>query len=226
MPELHGKRFPNESDAYRASRNELLEAELELRKQIEHLAEMRRKLPAGGELKEDYVFEEIVDGGVKQTRLSDLFEPGKDTLVIYSFMFSADMEVPCPMCTSILDGLDSQAPHISQRVNLIVLGKSPAPRLHDWAMTRGWRHLRLLSSGKTPYNADYHAEGDKGDQLPACNVFRKTAGGIEHFYSTEMLYVPGLGEPRHMDQMWPLWNTLDITPEGRGTDWHPSLSYE
>jgi len=30
---------------------------------------------------------------------------------------------------------------------------------------------------------------------------------------------------RHVDFMWPLWNILDRTPEGRGSDWGPRLEY-
>jgi predicted dithiol-disulfide oxidoreductase (DUF899 family) len=25
-------------------------------------------------------------------------------------------------------------------------------------------------------------------------------------------------EARHVDSIWPIWNVLDVTPEGRGTD--------
>ena len=56
----HEIRFPNESDAYRATRNVLLEAEADLREQIENVAAMRRKLPLGGAIPEDYVFEDLV----------------------------------------------------------------------------------------------------------------------------------------------------------------------
>jgi predicted dithiol-disulfide oxidoreductase (DUF899 family) len=30
-------------------------------------------------------------------------------------------------------------------------------------------------------------------------------------------------DPRHVDLIWPVWNLLDLTPGGRGTDWYPSL---
>ena len=33
------------------------------------------------------------------------------------------------------------------------------------------------------------------------------------------------GAPRHGDTIDPLWNLFDFTPEGRGTDWYPDLSY-
>lgn len=31
--------------------------------------------------------------------------------------------------------------------------------------------------------------------------------------------------PRHVDFIWPIWTVLDATPEGRGSDWNPSLDY-
>ena len=74
----HDKRFPNESEAYRNVRNEMLEAEINLRRQTEAVAALRRKLPNGGELKEDYVFEEMdANGNIKQTKFSELFASGE-----------------------------------------------------------------------------------------------------------------------------------------------------
>ena len=72
----HDVRFPGESDDYRSARNELLQAEAELREKLEAVAALRRKLPLGGPAK-DYVFDELVNGEVRQGQLSDLFEDGK-----------------------------------------------------------------------------------------------------------------------------------------------------
>ncbi|MGZ8830565.1 MAG: DUF899 family protein, partial [Thermoanaerobaculia bacterium] len=92
---------------------------------------------------------------------------------------------------------------------------------------RGWRNLRLLSSANNTYNRDYHAENEKGGQMPVLNVFVRRDGRIHHFYGTELLYVPP--EPgqdgRHVDMIWPLWNLFDVTPEGRGETWQPRLKY-
>jgi predicted dithiol-disulfide oxidoreductase (DUF899 family) len=85
-------RFPNESMAYREARNALLAEEMELRRQVERVADHRRALPMGGEVKEDYVFE----GETGRTKLSQLFVPDKETLAIYSFMFGPERERPCP----------------------------------------------------------------------------------------------------------------------------------
>jgi predicted dithiol-disulfide oxidoreductase (DUF899 family) len=223
----HSVRFPGESEGYRAARNELLNAEMQLRGNIEAVARMRRDLPLGGELAEDYVFDEAGGGSERKVRLFELFAEGKDTLIIYSYMYGPQMAQPCVACTSILDGLDGEAPHVMQRTNLAVIAKSPIARIMEFANGRGWRNLRLLSSADNTYNHDYHAETAKGDQLPALNVFVRRAGAIHHFYNTELLYAPS--EPgqdgRHVDLIWPLWNLFDFTPEGRGEKWYPRLSY-
>jgi predicted dithiol-disulfide oxidoreductase (DUF899 family) len=175
------------------------------------------------EAAQDYVF----DGEQGQARMSQLFSPGKDTLVIYSYMFGPQMAKPCPFCTSILDGLDGEAPHIMQRVNFAVAAKSPIARIREFARGRGWRNLRLLSSANNSYNHDYHAEEPNGDQSPALNVFVRGDGRIHHFYNTELLYAPpDRGQDgRHVDLLWPLWNVFDLTPEGRGEQWGPRLTY-
>ncbi|HEY8267254.1 MAG TPA: DUF899 family protein [Xanthobacteraceae bacterium] len=228
---LHDKHFPGESAGYRKARNALLRSEIELRRQIESVAAARRRLPLGGTLPEDYAFEEgaadIADTTtVRRVRLSELFGD-KNTLVAYSFMYGPAMAKACPMCTSILDGLDGQYDHIRQRVSFVVIAKSPIERIRDHARERSWSQLRLLSSANNPYNSDYQGERADGSQWPSLNVFVRRNGQTRHFYQTELLLTPA--EPgqnnRHVDMIWPLWNMLDYTPEGRGKDWYPKLAY-
>ncbi len=226
---LHAIRFPSETDEYRQARNELLQAEIELRRQLEAVAAQRRRLPLGGQVPTDYSFEECASGtdSTRTVRLSDLFENGKDSLVLYSFMYGPAMEAACPSCTSIIDALDGEAPHIMQRVNLAIVAKSPIQRFREHARARGWRNLRLLSSAKTTYNRDYHGEEPDGSQNPIATVFVRRDGKLHHFYSTELFFTPTdpAQNMRHVDLIWPLWNTLDLTPEGRGSDWYPRLEY-
>lgn len=222
----HNMRFPGESDAYRTARNELLTAETALRAQVEAVAALRRQLPAGGAVAEDYSFVERADGGaVAEARLSALFGD-HDNLMVYSFMYGPDDKAPCPMCSSFLDSLNGAAPHIKQRVSLAVVAKSPIDRIHAFADGRGWANLRLLSSANNSYNTDYFGETPEGSQIPACNIFVRRDGQVRHAYATELLFAPGDSQPRHMDLMWPLWGVLDLTPGGRGSDWYPALSYE
>jgi predicted dithiol-disulfide oxidoreductase (DUF899 family) len=165
-------------------------------------------------------------------KLSALFEPGKDTLAIYSFMYGPERERPCPGCTHFLDGLDGETQHIVQRINLAVVAKSPLPRILAFAQERGWRRLRLLSAAGNSYDRAYFGDsqglsaavreqqefkdGVEWD-MPMLNVFRRDDGAIRHFWGSEVLYVPP--EPgqeyRHNDALDPLWNMLDLTPEGR-----------
>ncbi len=86
MGRFHDKRFPGESDAYRRARDALLKEEIELRRRIEEVAAMRRGLPSGGALKQDYIFEEGAadpadDATIRETRFSELFAAGKDSLI-------------------------------------------------------------------------------------------------------------------------------------------------
>jgi len=239
-------RFPGESDEYRRTRNRLLAAEIELRRTIERVAAQRRALPAGGAVPHDYVFEETADGG-GQVRFSELFVPGKDTLVIYSFMFprwSGDTrpgpaegetarlplpETPCPSCTSILDSLDGAAPHLAHPLNFVVVAKSDPARIGNFAHERGWRNLRLLSSRNNNYNRDYHGESPEGEQSPVLNVFTRDGDRFRHRWATELMFAPRDEgeEPRHVDSIWPIWNVLDMTPGGRGSDPDfPAMQYE
>jgi predicted dithiol-disulfide oxidoreductase (DUF899 family) len=221
---LHTVRFPGESAEYREARNHLLQAEIDLRERMEAVARLRRSLPRGGRVPQDYEFEEWNGSMERRTKLSELFAPGKDSLVVYSFMYGPTAEHPCPMCTSFLDGLDRYALHVTQRVNLVAVAKSPIERVRAWAEQRGWSRLRLLSSAGNRYNEDYFAQTPDGAQMPACNVFTKTGDGMFHFWSAEMLYVPVNGHARHIDLLWPIWSLFDLTPEGRG-EWMPKLAY-
>jgi predicted dithiol-disulfide oxidoreductase (DUF899 family) len=216
-------RFPNESDEYRRARDGLLEAEIALRRQIEAVAAQRRALPSGGEVPDDYIFEEGEDA--RPVRLSELFA-GKPTLIAYSFMYGPKMDHACPNCTSILDALDGEARHVTQRASLVVIAKSPIARIRAHAKQRGWRGLRLLSSAANSYNIDYHGENAKGEQTSALNVFTLKDGVVRHSFGAEMHNAPSDPgqDPRHVDSIWPLWNLLDFTPEGRG-DFHPKLQY-
>ena len=238
--------FPGESAEYRAARDDLLDQEIELRRAMEQLAATRRDLPPGGTVPEDYVFQGAgASGTPTDVRLSDLFMPGRDSLVIYSAMFPRDpsddrpgpsagttallpiLEGPCPSCTAQLDQLDGAAEHASQRVNLAVVAKAPLARVLAFAEERGWRRLRLLSSSGNTYNRDYHAETPAGDQRPMLNVFHRDGETVRHSWGSELLYAPTDPgqDPRHVGTLEPLWNLFDFIPDGRPTDWEEQLSY-
>jgi predicted dithiol-disulfide oxidoreductase (DUF899 family) len=223
---VQAPRFPGESPEYRAARERLLRAEIDLRRQTEAVAAQRRGLPPGGPVPEDYVFAEGEDA--RPVRLSALFGD-RPVLMVYSYMYGPAMAQPCPMCTAMLDGLDGQAAHIGRRVALAVVARSPIARIRAFAAERGWSRLRLISSAGNGYNRDYLGETAEGAQLPMLNAFSRGADGvIRHRYATELLLAPS--EPgqdsRHVDAIWPLWNMLDFSPEGRGADTYPRLRYD
>jgi predicted dithiol-disulfide oxidoreductase (DUF899 family) len=241
-----GVTFPGESAEYRAARDRLLAQEIELRRAMEGVAAARRELPLGGVVREDYVFQGVgADGAPTDVRLSELFEPGRDSLVIYSFMFPRDpgdkrpgpqtgqtallplQEGPCPSCVALLDQLDGAAEHATQHVNLAVVAKTPLPRVATFGEERGWRGLRLLSSAGNAYNRDYLAETAEGDQRPMLNVFHRDGETIRHFWGSELFYAPTDPgqDPRHVGILEPVWNLFDLTPEGRPSDWDEQLSY-
>jgi predicted dithiol-disulfide oxidoreductase (DUF899 family) len=238
--------FPGESPEYRAARERLLEQEVALRREMEEVAVARRALPPGGVVPQDYAFEGAgPDGAPTEVRLSELFAPGRNSLVIYNFMFPRDpgderpgpsegqtselplAEGPCPSCVAILDQLDGVVKHAEPLVNLAVVAKAPLPRILTFAKEHGWRRLRLLSSAGNSYNGDYHGEIADGSQRPMLNVFHRDGETIRHFWGSELLYAPTDGDqdPRHLGTLEPLWNVFDLTREGRRSDWDEQFRY-
>lgn len=234
--------FPNESPDYRAARNVLLDAEIALRRQTEAVAEMRRALPPGGEVTEDFVFERIgAHSRPEAVKLSELFGE-HETLLLYSYMFGPERDSPCPGCTHLLDCIDGAARHVPQRAALYVAAASPIARLAAWAHERSWNHLRLLSTAGNRYSDHYYGNtasltpamreergykaGETWDE-PMLNVFMKDGGTVRHFWGSELVFAPEDPGQHHrgLDFMDPVWSLLDTTPEGRGSDFFPSVTY-
>ena len=206
-------RHPNETKAYRDAREALLKDEQELVAKAKAVAEKRRKLPPGGQLKEDYVFQWASDGTVGQklgerVKFSELFGD-KPTLILYSWMFGPNWDKPCPSCTSLMDGFDRAWYSVAQDAAFAAIAKAPAEKINAWASERGWSQIPLVSGYESPFQADYKCQGDNDDmQLPVMLSFSKRDGKIFHFWSTESM-------SNHVDTVWPYWNLLDFTPDGR-----------
>lgn len=212
--------FPDESPAYRQARNALLTEEIALRRHIERVAALRRSLPPGGRVPEDYTFE----GHTGAVRLSQLFGD-KDTLVIYSMMFGPQRERACPMCTAMLTSWEGTARNLRERVALAVTARSPIKRLLSFKEERGWKNLQLYSDSKGDYTRAY-VSADDGD-TPGLSIFSRSHDTTRHFWSGEMsgeMADPG-EDPRGAPDLDPLWTILDLTPEGRGSAWYPKLEY-
>jgi predicted dithiol-disulfide oxidoreductase (DUF899 family) len=202
-------RYPNESREYRQARNALLLEEQALVAHVKAVAEKRRQLPAGGELKEDYVFQWAVPDRLNQpVRFSELFGD-KQTLLLYSFMFGPNWDNPCTSCTSLVDGFDRTWYQVSRHAAFVALAKAPAAKISAWAAQRGWSQIPLLSGFESTFQADYKCQRESDDmQEPVMLVFRKRDSRIHLFWSTE-------ATSNHVDTVWPYWNLMDFTPEGR-----------
>lgn len=212
---------PNESQAYRKARNALLVEEIELRRQLERVAQQRRGLPPGGEVTGQYEFV----GETGKVTLADLFAD-KQTLIIYSYMLGPQRAAPCPMCTSLMASWDHKVPDIEQRVALVAVARSPIERLISVKRDRGWTKLRVYSDTEGRYTRDYVSADDA--DMPGYNVFARKTNTIRHFYAGEIsgeMQDPGQ-DPRGAPDLDPLWNLLDTTPEGRGAEWYPKLAYD
>jgi predicted dithiol-disulfide oxidoreductase (DUF899 family) len=228
---IHELQSPSEREA----RERLLQAETALKDQREQVAALRRALPPGPLVPEDYEFQEVAQsssgrsiGSIGKIRLSQLFPAKSDNLVVIHAMFGAEDEHACPMCTMWADGYDAIAPHVVNRTGFVLVAKQPAEGMSRWAGERGWRHLRLLSSHGSTFNADFGME-QGSQQLPGISVFRRAEDGIHHFYSTQFTMSknaldPEIREFRGIDLFSPVWHVFDLLPEGRES-WMPALSY-
>jgi predicted dithiol-disulfide oxidoreductase (DUF899 family) len=220
LARTNNKRIPNESAEYRSARQNLLVEEIELRRHIERVAELRRALPPGGEVKKSYVFE----GENGKVSFADLFGD-KETLAIYNYMFGPQRQTPCPMCTSFMSTWEHKLPDIEQRIAFVFVARSPITRLIEAKKARGWTRHRIFSDASGDYTRDYVSADDA--DLPGYSVFTRRDGIIRHFWSGEMsgaMADPGQ-DPRGAPDIDPLWTILDTTPEGRGTNWYPKLAY-
>jgi predicted dithiol-disulfide oxidoreductase (DUF899 family) len=212
--------FPNESAEYRSARQNLLVEEIELRRHIERVAELRRALPPGGEVTKSYVFES--ENG--KVNFADLFGD-KQTLAIYSYMFGPQRQAPCPMCTSFMSTWEHKLRDIEQRIAIVFTARSPIARLIEAKKARGWTRHKIFSDASGDYTRDYVSADDA--DVPGYSVFTRRDGVIRHFWSGEMsgaMADPGQ-DPRGAPDFDPLWTVLDTTREGRGTEWYPKLSY-
>jgi predicted dithiol-disulfide oxidoreductase (DUF899 family) len=219
----------SESPDYLARRDELRLAEIELMRQRERVAEMRRNLPQGAPV-QDYQFEEgprdlsAGDAPVRAVRLGELFTKPERSLVIYHFMYGKRQAKACPMCTAWLDGANGVAHHLAQNLDFAVVAAADLPTLRGYARERGWDKLRLLSAGSSTFKYDFGGEDREGRQDATVSVFTRDADAtVRHFYSAHPWMSPDVRE-RGIDLLAPIWHFMDLTRQGRG-NWYASLDY-
>ena len=144
--------------------------------------------------------------------------------MIYSYMFGPPTRQPGPMCTSFM-GTGKQSCPTSSSASRCVLARSPIARLIEAKRARGLDTARIYPGASGDYTRDYVSAADA--DAPGYSVFTRRDGSIRHFWSGEMgpsTADPGQ-DPRGAPDIDPLWTILDTTPEGRGKDWYPRLSY-
>jgi predicted dithiol-disulfide oxidoreductase (DUF899 family) len=221
--------LPNESPGYLAKREELRLAEIELLNQRERCAELRRGLPQGATIR-DYEFLEgpaALDQGdepVRKVSLSELFTAPDRSLLIYQMMYGKTQTEPCPMCTAWLDDWNGIAHHLAQKIDTAIVAAADPSALRSLARERGWNRLRLLSAGDSTFKYDLGSEDREGNQDSTISVFtRDSDGTLRHFYSVHPRLSEDIKE-RGIDEYNPIWNVLDLTPQGRG-DFVASLDY-
>jgi predicted dithiol-disulfide oxidoreductase (DUF899 family) len=219
----------NESREYLAKREELRLAEIELMRQRERVAELRRHLPQGAAI-QDYQFEEgprdlnAGDAPTRTLHLRELFTKPNRSLVIYHLMYGKEQTKPCPMCTAWIDGANGVAHHLAQNLDFAVVAAADLPTLRAHARARGWDKLRLLSSGNGTFKYDLGSEDREGYQDSAISVFtRDVDGTLRHFYTAHPWMSADIKE-RGIDLLAPIWHFLDLTPQGRG-NWYTNLEY-
>jgi predicted dithiol-disulfide oxidoreductase (DUF899 family) len=210
--------MPGATNEYEAARQELCAAEMELRDRIERVAEMRRALPPGP-LVRDY---EFFDKSGRRVKLSELFEDGKTSLVMYHVMYWPDDDDFCPMCSMWSDSWNGVALHVGRQANIVLASLAPPDRLKRWAERRGWNSIRVLADVDDAFAQDTGAQHGKGKPVSTVLVFEKTAEGVRHRYTGH----PEFDDDswRGIDQVCATWPILDLLPSGRD-DWHPDNDY-
>ncbi|HEV8098059.1 MAG TPA: DUF899 domain-containing protein [Gaiellaceae bacterium] len=144
MPE-HQVGTQQEFDAARA---ELLAEEKELTRRSDELARKRRELPWVA-VEQDYGFE--TEAGTRS--LAELFD-GRSQLLVYHFMFGPSYEAGCPVCSSITDTIDANAPHLAARdVTMLLVSRAPIDKLLAYRKRMGWS-VGWASAGGSDFNRE------------------------------------------------------------------------
>src|SRR6478736_4346161 len=150
-----------------AARLELLEAEKELTRRGDELAEQRQNLP-WVRIDKEYRFE--TDEG--PASFADLFK-GRSQLLVYHFMFGPDYTAGCPSCSSIADGFDGFVVHLANHdVTLAAVSRAPLAKLQAYKQRMGWRFPWASSFG-SDFNYDFNVSFTEAQQR---------AGAIEYNY--------------------------------------------
>ncbi|MFZ3201107.1 MAG: DUF899 domain-containing protein [Candidatus Acidiferrales bacterium] len=169
-----------------AARLELLNAEKELTRHSDEVAQRRQELP-WVRIDKEYRFE--TDEGA--AFLTDLFR-GRSQLLIYHFMFGPEYTAGCPACSSIADGFNGVAVHLANHdVTLSAVSRAPLAKLRAYKQRMGWT-FPWASSFSSDFNSDFSVGFTETQQCQQ---------GIEYNYRREAPMVrepaPSSGTARH-----------------------------
>jgi predicted dithiol-disulfide oxidoreductase (DUF899 family) len=226
-------------EAWLAARLDLLDAEKELTRRSDELAQRRQALP-WVRIDKDYKFK--TDTG--SASLADLFQD-RSQLLIYHFMFGPDYTAGCPSCSMIADGFNGFVTHLANHdVTLMAVSRAPLAKLQAYKKRMGWIFPWASSFGGD-FNFDFsvglteqqqregaveynyrreppmNTEGGlAGRHAQECGVnsvtFLRERPGMSSFvmedgaiYHTYSTYARGL------DGLWGSYQWLDRAPKGR-----------
>jgi predicted dithiol-disulfide oxidoreductase (DUF899 family) len=238
-----------------AARLDLLQAEKELTRRSDEVAQMRRELP-WVRVDKPYRFE--TDEG--SASLKDLFR-GRSQLLVYHFMFGPDYTAGCPSCSSIADGFNGIAVHLANHdVMLWAVSRAPLAKLQAFKKRMGWTFPWASSFGGD-FNADYSVGFTEEQQReggieynyrrePPQREWKKTGGsaefaliagtdpatfererpGLSAFVLEDgILYHTYSAYSRGVDGLWGMYQWLDRAPRGRnesGVWWRHHDQYD
>ena len=165
-------------DEWLKARLDLLEAEKELTRRSDEVAQRRQSLP-WVRIAKEYRFE--TDNG--NATLKDLFQV-RSQLLVYHFMFGPDYAAGCPSCSMIADGFNGFTVHLANHdVMLWAVSRAPLAKLQDYKRRLGWTFPWASSHG-SDFNSDFNVWFSEEQQ-------RK--GAIEYNYRREPAFKPQEG---------------------------------
>jgi predicted dithiol-disulfide oxidoreductase (DUF899 family) len=220
-----------------AARVELLDAEKELTRRSDELAQRRRDLP-WVRIDKEYLFE--TDEG--SASLADLFR-GRSQLLVYHFMFGPEYTAGCPTCSTIADGFDGFAIHLANHdVMLCAVSRAPLAKLQEYKQRMGWTFPWASSfgsdfnydfqvsftpeqqrSGTVEYN--FHAMDTSSEVTDeaalavygtdAATATREAPGMSSFALEDGVVYRTYSAYTRGLDGLWGMYQWLDRAPGGR-----------
>jgi predicted dithiol-disulfide oxidoreductase (DUF899 family) len=224
-----------------AARLELLDAEKDITRRSDELAQRREELP-WVRIDKPYRFD--TDEG--SASLADLFQ-GRSQLLIYHFMFGPDYTAGCPSCSAIADGFNGSVVHLANHdVTLGAVSRAPLAKLQAYKRRMGWTFPWASSFG-SDFNFDFsvgftheqqrqggidynyrrekawQVRGDGGEVAKMASMtgtdpatYTRERPGMSAFVLEDgVVYHTYSTYARGVDGLWGMYQWLDRAPRGR-----------